>query len=75
MQTMETFPPFVYQTLAQMSPKQRDVMQLLAEQDRTLFWQTILKLRKYQRIQKTGNIQAWKAFRQEQEETLTTLDL
>ena len=72
---MQDFPPFVYETLAQLPPEQEYTMRVLAEQDRTLFWGVILKMRKYDRIQKTGNLAAWREVKQEAEKELTTLDL
>ena len=51
---MDTFPLFVYQALAELPPKQAQLLRALAEEDRTLFYETMLKLRKHQRIQKSG---------------------
>ena len=69
---MENFPPFVYQTLARLPTEQVRQLLLLAEEDKKFFWRVILKLRKYQRIQETGNISAWEKIKREDEKVLLT---
>ena len=45
---MDTFPLFVYQALAELPPKQAQLLRALAEEDRTLFYETMRKESLYQ---------------------------
>ena len=58
------------QMLEEVPPEQRQWMRALAEQNRPLFLQVLLKARKYQRIRETGNVSAWKIIQREEKELL-----